>query len=479
MADKDIALMAHLMRRAGFGATRDELEAYVAKGYEAVVEEMLNPDAATLLLGDEDIVRRYHVDAMVALDPVSVESHWLYRMRYTEHPFVEKLALFWHGVFATGSAKVNQNRAIWKQIDMFRQLGLGKFRTLLLELSRDPAMIYWLDGQNNHNGAVNENFGRELLELFSMGVGNYTEDDVRQCSRAFTGWTMRNHSYHTARATRNSTWPYGRIDWQFEYKEDDHDDGEKTFLGQTGPWNGEDIVDMIARQPAAARFIARHLYNFFVADELQVPAWETVPPRDPEAVQTLADVFTESDGDMRTVLRVLFKSEFFKNASFAKIKSPTELVVGILRMAGGQQFPEYTDISIAGATTVMGQQIMNPPSVEGWHTGMEWIETGSLVDRVNFAARQLDDTDRPGFQAIIRRIRAQGDRISPESLVNSCLDVMGPLNVSDITMNELLEHANLGGELRFGTEEEEDQISAERIKELMQLIVATLEFQLV
>ena len=477
MADKDIALMAHLMRRAGFGAARDELEAYVAKGYEAVVDEMLNSGDEYLVLGDEDIVRRYHIDAMVATSTDSVESHWLYRMRYTEHPFVEKLALFWHGVFATGSAKVNQNRALWRQIDMFRQLGLGKFRTLLLELSRDPAMIYWLDGQNNHNGAVNENFGRELLELFSMGVGNYTEDDVRQCSRAFTGWTMRNHSYHTARATRNSTWPYGRIDWQFEYKEDDHDDGEKTFLGQTGPWNGEDIVDMIARQPAAARFIARHLYNFFVADEPQVPAWETVPPRDPEAVQTLGDVFTESDGDMRTVLRVLFKSEFFKNAAFAKIKSPTELVVGMLRMMGGHQFPERSDAFLSVATTLMGQQLLNPPSVEGWHTGIEWIETGSLVDRVNFAAGQLEEIDRPGIQAIISRIRAQGDQISPESLVNSCLDLMGPVNVSDITMNELLEHANLGGGLRFGTKEE-DRRSAEQIKDMMQLIVATLEYQL-
>ena len=477
MADKDIALMAHLMRRAGFGATRDELEAYVAKGYEAVVEEMLNPDEASQLLGDEDIVRRYHIDALVATSTDSVETHWLYRMRFTKYPFVEKLALFWHGVFATGSNKVNQNRVVWRQIGMLREHGLGKFRTLLVELCKDPAMIYWLDGQNNHKGAVNENFGRELLELFSMGVGNYTEDDVRQCSRAFTGWTMRNPSYHTARATRNSTWPYGRIDWQFEYREDDHDDGEKTFLGHTGYWNGEDIVDIIVRQPATARFIARHLYNFFVADEPQVPAWETMPPRDPEAVQTLAEVFTESDGDMRTVLRVLFNSEFFRNAAFAKIKSPTELVVGVMKMTGGHQFPQRSDAFLSVATTLMGQQLMNPPSVEGWHTGMEWIETGSLVDRINFAAAKLEDTDQPGLQSIISRIRAQGDRVSPESLVNSCLDLMGPVNVTDTTMDELLEYSRQGGDLRFGTEEE-DRASAERIKVMMQLIVATLEYQL-
>ena len=263
MADSDIALMAHLMRLAGFGATRDELEAYVANGYEAKVKELLHPENAPPALEDEDIVRRYHIDATCAVDPASSESHWLYRMRFTKRPFEEKLALFWHGVLPTGSAKLNSNRPIVRQTDLFRRYGLGSMRTLLTELSKDPAMIYFLDGKDNHKDAVNENFGRELLELFSMGVGNYTEDDVRECSRAFTGWTMRNASYHAARSSRATSYPYGRLDWQFLFSEDDHDYDEKTFLGQTGAFNGEDIIDIICREPATSRFIARHLYNFF------------------------------------------------------------------------------------------------------------------------------------------------------------------------------------------------------------------------
>ena len=160
-------------------------------------------------------------------------------------------------------------------------------------------MLFWLDNKDNHKDAVNENYGREILELFSMGVGNYTEVDVRQCSRAFTGWTIRNATLHTARVARDSVWPYGRLDWQFVYRADDHDDGTKSFLGHTGAFDGDEIIDIICRQPATARFIARHLYNFFVADEPQVPAWPTVPPRDPEAITTLMDALSKSSYDIR------------------------------------------------------------------------------------------------------------------------------------------------------------------------------------
>ena len=187
MADKDIPLMAHLMRRAGFGATRDELERYVAQGYQATVEQLLYPENAPPALENEDIVRRYHVGQNHLLQVEACQSYWLYRMINTRRPLEEKLALFWHGIFATGYTKLNQPKAILNQVEMFRQSGLGSFRTLLVKLSRDPAMIFWLDNKDNHDNAYNENYGRELLELFSMGVGNYTEQDVYEASRAFTG----------------------------------------------------------------------------------------------------------------------------------------------------------------------------------------------------------------------------------------------------------------------------------------------------
>ena len=193
MGDRDIALMAHLMRRASFGAARGELERRVAKGYEAVVEDLLYPADPQNM--PEDIIRRYHVEQSEFRTPLPGGSNWIYRMVTTRCPLEEKIALFWHGLFATGYTKLNQTRALLDQIEMFRRCGLGSFSTLLVELSRDPAMIIWLDNQDNPKGAINENFGRELLELFSMGIGNYTEKDIKECSRAFTGWTLKNSEY--------------------------------------------------------------------------------------------------------------------------------------------------------------------------------------------------------------------------------------------------------------------------------------------
>jgi len=450
------------------------LQRYAARGYAATVEELLHPENAPAALADEDLVRRYHVDENSLMLIDSCQTYWLYRMINTRRPLEEKIALFWHGVFATGYTKLNQPKAILRQIDMFRRYGLGSFRTLLVELSQDPAMIFWLDNKDNHHNAVNENYGRELLELFSMGVGNYTEGDVRQCSHAFTGWTIRNATLHTARVARDSVWPYGRLDWQFEYRADDHDNSDKTFLEHTGPFNGEDIIDIICRQPATARFIARHLYNFFVADEPPVPAWPTVPPRDPAAIRTLMQALVDSGSEIRPVLQVLFNADFFKNARFTKVKSPAEMVVSTVRLTGGHRFPAVEDIELALETGYMGQQLLDPPSVEGWHTGKEWINTATLMARVNFAARQFADADKPGVRAIIDGIRAQGPSLSPASLVDACLDLIGPLTVSERTRQELLAHA-AEDTLHFGAD---DAATAARITSLLQLIAAMPEYQL-
>jgi len=477
MASRDLSLMAHLLRRAGFGASRDELERFATQGYEATVEELLHPEQAPPALDDEDLIRRYHVDENSLMLVESCQAYWLYRMIRTQRPLEEKLALFWHGVFATGYTKLNQPKQILGQIAMFRRHGLGSFRTLLVEVSKDPAMIFWLDNKDSHKHAVNENYGRELLELFSMGVGNYTEQDVRQCSRAFTGWTIRNAALHTARVARDSVWPYGRLDWQFDYREDDHDPADKTFLGHTGPFNGEEIIDIICRQPATARFIARHLYNFFVADEPPVPAWQTVPPRDPEAIQTLMEALVTHEYDMRQVLRVLFTADFFQQARFAKVKSPAELVVGTVRLAGGHRFPNVEDIQLALETGYMGQQLLDPPSVEGWHTGSEWINSATLMSRVNFASRQFAEVNQPGVQAMLDYIRAQGRRLSPEQVLDACLEVMGPLSIETRTRAQLLDHLSAAGDVDFDADQGPAG-AAERIRELLQLIVATREYQL-
>ena len=478
MPQENIALMAHLLRRAGFGANRDELERYAAKGYEATVEELLHPEHAPPGLDDDDLLRRYHVDqnSFAAVGPA--QAGWLYRMINTRRPLEEKIALFWHGVFATGWSKLQQTQSLVNQVDMLRRYGLGSFRVLLLQVSMDPAMLFWLDNTDNHKDAVNENYGRELLELFSLGVGNYSEDDVRQASRAFTGWTVRDVAIHAFRIQGALIGPYGYGDWDFEYRQEDHDDVEKTFLGETREFDGQDIIDAICRQPATAMFVARHLYNYFVADEPQVSAWETVPPRDPEAIRTLTDAFVGSEYDMRSVLRVLFNSDFFKESEFARVKSPAELIAGTVRLAGGHRFPELATEDLAIQCTEMGQALMDPPSVEGWHTGKEWINTANLARRADFAVGQFSDARSPGVTSIIDRVQARRSAISPEEMVETCLDLIGPLTVSEGTMAELLAHARAVDDVRVGPPEI-DCPSAESITGLLQLIVSTPEYQMV
>jgi uncharacterized protein (DUF1800 family) len=464
MSDHDIALVSHLMRRAGFGASRKELEARAAKGYEATVEELLHPERQPEV--DEDIMFRYfpHLEAPAA--PVQGQTNWVYRMITTQRPLEEKMVLFWHQLFATGNSKVDNPLELVNQIGMFRRQGLGSYRDLLVELAKNPAMIYWLDNNGNHRGAINENWGRELMELFSMGVGNYSEDDIKEASRAFTGWTI---------APKLPRQPLGRFPWGFQYRPEDHDDGEKTFLGHTGRFNGEDIIDIIVQQPATARFLSRHLYHFFVADEPQVPSWDITPPRDPEAIRTLEQAYFDSNYDIRSVLRVLFLSDFFKEARFARVKSPAELVISTVRLAGNFTAPRPGFQELAFECAYQGQELLNPPSVESWHTGQEWIDGGALVRRVNFAAKFLGDTTLPGVRAIIDALRAQGT-LSPAAFVDGCLDLLGPLDVGEQTRSELLAQAEEDGELRWDTEPA-CRTSEHRIGTMLALISASREYQ--
>ena len=461
----DIALMAHLMRRAGFGARREELEARVAKGYEATVEELLSPD----LQDPVDIYDLYRYQPW-SWKPGTIygmgHAAWVYRMLNTNAPLQEKMTVFWHGIFATGVSKVDHWDEIMDMIDSFREDGMGKFRDIVLSVARSPAMIYWLDNNENLNGRINENWGRELLELFTMGVTNYTEGDVYECSRAFTGWTM---------APKLPRFPMGRFDWEFEYRDEIHDHTDKNFLGHVGDFDGEEIVDIVLRQPATARFIARHLYTFFVADEAQVPAWSVTPPRDPEAIDQLVEKLYTTGYDIRETLHFLFNSDFFKEARFAKVKSPVDVMIGTLRLVGGSEFPGPGIGNLSRQVSYMGQELLNPPSVEGWHTGPEWINSGSIMTRTNFFTDMISDADRPGIQAIIDTLRERG-AMSPEEFVDTCLDLLGPLNVDSPSRQELIDHASEGGPLTWESNGGYDRTVA-RITELLQLIVALRDYQ--
>ena len=468
MSSPDIALMAHLMRRAGFGATRDELEAFAAMGYEAKVEDLLHPgDPGNM---PDDVYRRINPVS----DEVSIQgsADWMRRMITTRCPLVDKLALFFHGLFATGYAKGNQARAQLNQIDMFRNYGLGSFRDFLIELSRDPAMIFWLDNQDNHKDAINENYGRELLELFSMGIGNYTEDDIKECARAFTGWTIGNTDYMAVRAAKDSFSPYGRISWHFEYRPDDHDDGMKTFLGETGRFNGEDIIDIIVKQPATARFICTRQFQYFAADD--------VDEGGEQVVQAMVRAYFDSNYEIRSVLRTLFNSEYFKSerARLSRVKGPVELVIGAVRLAGSYREPTLVIGEVAQQALYMGQAMLNPPSVEGWHEGTEWIETGALMERINFVASELGNVELPGVRAIIERLATDnGGVFSPADVVARCLDLLGPVEASEETRAALTEHVAERGELDLRGHQQGGE-SEQRVGNVLSLIASTREFQL-
>ena len=472
VSQEEIALMAHLLRRAGFGASRDEIEARARQGYDSVVDELLNPTDDPGI--DEDLLYRAYPSYFDKAAIETGQTEIVYRMINNKHQLKEKMALFWHTILCAGDNKVDNARTTSMQYDTFRDKGMGNFKELLLWLSTDPAMLYYLDNIESHKTAVNENYGRELLELFSLGVGmdnefNYSEDDVKACARAFTGWNL---------APTIPVFPYGRTPFEFRFDPADHDYSEKTFLGETGNWNGDDVVEIICKQPSAARFVARKLYDFFVADEPPVPSWRLAEPRDIDAIKQLEKAYFDSGYEIKEMLRVLFNSDFFKDQAvrYMKVKSPAEVVIGTMRMAQDHTEPKPGLFFVAMEPKYMGMDLLNPPTVEGWHMGREWINSGSLIDRINFASKILGDTSLPGVQSMVGRLMDQGETLSAEQMVDGCLDLVGPLTISDETRTELVGHVAQGGELRHSTDDEKVDF-ARRVGETFQMIATTSEFQ--
>ena len=413
-ADWDYDKAAHLIERAGFGATPVEIERLAAMTPEAAVDELVNYttidnsgvpafDPSPIWDPGMDPFPKSRADAVriaretgssmgVAmlpegesrrLQPVvntffyglrsnAIETqrlaNWFAeRMLTTRRPLEEKLTLFWHGHFATGNGKVRDTRMMLRQNEMLRANAAGSFRELLVGILTDPAMLVYLDNGENRKGHPNENFGRELLELFTMGVGNYTEQDIREGSRAFTGWT-------------NDV-------LEFRFDAAAHDDGEKTFLGRTGPFNGEDILDIILDTPVTAEYIGAKLYRFFVREEI-----------DDATRVALGATFRDAGYQVRPLLRRIFLSrDFYSPASYATlIKSPVHLVVSTYRKLGLTTLPTIPDFGTL--TGRLGQRLFNPPNVAGWAGGRTWITPASLLDRGNLY-RDVLFADGDGFRA--------------------------------------------------------------------------------
>jgi hypothetical protein len=289
-----------------------------------------------------------------ALETNRVAYWWANRMLNSPRPLQEKMALFWHGHFACNEAKVRDYRKLLGQLELFERQGTGNFRDLTLAVAEDPAMLSFLDAGVNVKGASNENFAREIMELFTMGPGNYTEKDIREAARAFTGWNY--------------------VDLKFVINKDQHDDGEKTFLGKTGHFDGTDIVDMIMQRPVTAEFIAGKIYRFFVRQDLS-----------PDLQKQLGSVLRQSHYEIAPLLEQIFLSrDFYSPASVGtRIKGPVELAINMYRKLGLKSVPGAPDFN--SETGALGQQLFSPPTVAGWAGGQSWITPGLLLERGNFA----------------------------------------------------------------------------------------------
>jgi len=288
------------------------------------------------------------------LETNRVSYWWANRMLTSQRPLQEKMALFWHGHFASNEAKVRDYRKLLGQLELFQKQGMGNFRDLTVAVAQDPAMLSFLDAGVNVKGASNENFAREIMEIFTMGVGHYTEMDIREAARAFTGWNY--------------------VDVNFVVNKDQHDDGEKTFLGHTGRLDGVDVIDLIMQQPVTADYIAGKIYRFFVRQELS-----------PELQKKLGAILRQNHYEISPLLETIFLSrDFYSPASVGtQIKSPVQLAVETYKKLGQTNIPGVPDFN--QATSALGQQLFSPPTVAGWAGGQSWITPGLLLERGNLA----------------------------------------------------------------------------------------------
>lgn len=357
--------IAHLMRRAGFGVTPEEWANYVQLGIDGTTDRLLHPE--NVVEPVDALLQQMGEDIFNFDDLSSLKRWWLFRMARTKRPLLEKMTLFWHNHFATANYKVENSRWMWQQNRLFRQHALGKFPALLKAVALDAAMLSWLDGNENRKGAANENFGRELLELFTLGVnGGYTEADVKAAARAFTGWHWDDAKHKAV------------------FDPDQHDKGVKVFLGHTGRLHADDILNIVAEHPSTARFLSIKLLRFFQQDD---PT--------PNMIDACGHIYMQSGGDIRQMVGSILRSPAFyaPEARFAHFKSPTEYALILMRTLN---IPLSYGGEIHDALAQMGQELFNPPDVKGWREGKTWFNTTSLTARQTFTQQVLDSVEQKG-----------------------------------------------------------------------------------
>lgn len=381
--------VAHLLRRFGLGASEAELTYYGQDGWKGAIDRLLDY---------KDIEDPFHPDlndlnpkGNAAGNPRFTQVYWYTEILSTRRPLEKKMAIFWHDHFAVSAQKVSSGSAMHDYSRILMAHATGKFPALLEAVSKSPAMVYWLDNQENVKGKANENFSREVMELFTMGVDNgYTENDVREAARAYTGWTIGFKRGPRVIPVRNQV---PRANAVFYFDRTAHDDGEKTILGNTGDWTGDDALGLVAAKPQTSQYITKKIWEWFV-----------YPNPEKAVLERFSKIFRDSGQDISVLIRAIMESsEFYSDKSVnAVVKNPIDFVVPPMRQLGlgevindnagdvgaegAQRFRVLGPANLAKtATTSMGMELLYPPDVSGWVAGQEWISTATMVERIKFA----------------------------------------------------------------------------------------------
>jgi uncharacterized protein (DUF1800 family) len=400
----DLRKVAHLHRRAGFGATWTELLRDREAGPDASIDRLLHPPQPTTEETEA-------IEAMRRMaSPDLLKVCWLHRILYWPDPLREKLTLFWHGHFATSIKKVGSVGLMDRQNETLRTHALGSFAALLEAVIADPAMLVWLDGATSKKEKPNENFAREFLELFTLGTGQYTERDIREAARAFAGWVRHDSS--------------GRFLEPAVVRDPAQvDEGPKSFLGREGRWGQSDIVQITLARPEAATFLARKLYRWFVS-EAGTPG--------PELIEPLSDELRRNEFAIGPIVEIILRSKHFYSRSVyrQRIKSPVEFSAGLLRMLEVPR-PALNPLALAAACDAQGQELFAPPNVGGWVGGTVWINSNTLLERTNWAADIIWGRSENGLAPFDASAWAARSKLPPDRANRAFLDLLLQGDVGD------------------------------------------------
>jgi uncharacterized protein (DUF1800 family) len=461
---------AHLLRRMGFGGSVAEINELTTRNRDEAVEYLLNYESINNDEMENYLARNFNPKKFTPTD--DLQLWWIVRMIKTRRPFEEKMTFFWHNHFATALDKVPYPM-MYVQNQLLRTYALDRFDTLLLNVARDPAMLVWLDGISNVLGNPNENWARELQELFTMGIydvvtgqPNYTEKDVKEIARAFTGWKFR----------KKGEKAYKFI---FYIQADQHDNTAKEIYGRPANYSGEDVIDVVCAARSTARFLTKKLFEFFV-----YPLSDS--SEDKATIEKFADVYLTRNHSIKEFVRALFNSEeFFSNrARFALIKSPAELIVGSIRMLGADYYAgnmNNGDYYLYNQFKRMGFDLLNPFDVSGWKLNLGWLSTATLLERYNFANQLITNRDfnsrSLGAKITNEQLRKSTDANAPKTVENF-LALLGPLKVDGFTVQTLADYLQTdddGSRINFSVN---DQTIDKSIRGLVYLIMCLPEYQL-